>query len=69
MNVLQRAVADEALSGWMKLQEFLKLADEEQCWDLIQRERKGNKRSMFILRIYGRYNRLRADRERKELVA
>jgi hypothetical protein len=57
----------EHLDNWGKLNEFLKQATEEQCTELLKLEKKGKKRLQFKLRIYGRLNKMRTERERNEL--
>jgi hypothetical protein len=56
-----------ALSNWPALQEALKRLDETECWALLQEEKKGKRRLQFLLRIYGRANRLRCERERRDI--
>jgi hypothetical protein len=40
---------------------------EQQCWDLLTLEQSGKARIQFMLRIYGRANKLRTTRERMEI--
>ena len=56
-----------ALRNWGALNEALRKATEQQCQQLLAAERKGKRRLQFLLRIYGRYNRLRTIRERKAI--
>lgn len=58
---------DKALGSWLALNKFLRTAKETQCNILLEFERKGKRRINYMLRIYGRYNVLRSDRERREL--
>lgn len=53
---------------WKSLNEFLSAATEDQANALLQRERAGSRRLQFMIRCYGRYNKLRQERERKELI-
>lgn len=57
------------LENWSVLNENVQNLDEETLWKLLQRERKGEKRTQFLIRLYGRYNKLRTVRERKELLS
>lgn len=57
-----------ALATWPNLQASLSEASEEDCRKMLVMEREGKQRLQFLLRIYGRFNRLRAERERRELV-
>lgn len=41
--------------------------DEEQCWFLLEKEKAGQARMLFMQRLYGRASTLRAKREAKEL--
>ncbi len=53
---------------WAELVRRLEKADEATCWKLLEWEKAHGKRAMFLLRIYGKANKLRSDRERKELL-
>lgn len=53
---------------WAETVRLLKKADEKLCWKMLKEEREGANRPMFLLRIYGKANRLRTERERKELL-
>ena len=61
-------VDHQALKTWLDLNLFLLQADERACLDLLKTERAGRARCRFILRIHSRMNRMRAARERKELI-
>lgn len=56
------------LSSWVAMNEALKTLSEKDCWKLLENEKKGQKRAQFLLRIHGRANKLRAERERRELL-
>lgn len=56
------------LSSWVAMNEALKTLSEKDCWKLLESEKKGSKRAQFLLRIHGRANKLRAERERRELL-
>lgn len=58
----------DSLRTWAELLEGLKTANEKECWALLDKEKKGKRRIQFMLRIYGRANRMRTDREHKELM-
>jgi len=60
--------APEALKNFRNLNAALKDADEEVCVSLLNHERANGKRHEFLIRIYGRWNKLRAQRERLELI-
>ena len=53
---------------WRELNDKLRDADEPTCRALLRVEQAKSKRPRFILRIHSRLNRVRADRERMELV-
>jgi hypothetical protein len=59
---------DDALTTWELLNTALLHATEGECRDLINKEIKGRKRRMFLLRIYSRLNRIRAQRERADIL-
>ena len=59
----------EMLANWNTLCEsLLNCEDEKLLLETLAEEKKGQKRLQFMLRIYGRYNKLRGARERKDLM-
>lgn len=52
---------------WKKLNDLLRDADEAVCKKMLADEQAGEKRPTYIKRIHSRLNKVRADRERKEL--
>jgi len=59
----------QCLRTWATLNAHVKkLTESELSW-LLQLELAGEARTQFIIRIYGRFNRLRTIRERKELLS
>lgn len=62
---------EEALNTWISLNEKLQdtATTEEECWKLLKVERAGQRRLQFMLRIFGRANKLRTERERKAIAA
>jgi hypothetical protein len=65
---MEDAMGSPALANWGALQEALREVSEEECWRLLAEEKAGKNRVQFLLRIYGRANRLRTERERRELM-
>lgn len=57
------------LENWAALNASLMDLSEEQVETLLNEERSGQKRPAFLLRLYGRFNTLRTQRERRELLA
>ena len=57
----------ETLSTWNALNAAVMHASEAECLALLEAEKKGKARRMFLLRIHSRLNKIRADRERREL--
>lgn len=53
--------------SWLELNEWLKRATEAEVGHALKQEQKGKNRSQFVKRIHSRLNKMRADRERKEL--
>lgn len=58
----------DPLRNAVTLNEAVRQADEQTCRRLLEREQKDKRRPSFILRIHSRLNRLRAHREREELL-
>jgi hypothetical protein len=56
------------LDSWDALNKALKKIKEDPAWELLKEEQAGRKRPQFLLRIYGRANLLRSQRERKALM-
>jgi len=56
-----------ALATWKGLNDFLRGATESQAASLLRAELGGKNRAQFVTRIHSRLNRVRADRERREL--
>lgn len=63
----KKPIDNPALKSWIALNDVLRDAGEELCQDLLDEELTGRKRKQFIKRIHSRLNKVRADRERKEL--
>lgn len=63
----KRIISNPALKSWDALNEFLKTASEDDCIKLMAQEREYVRRASFIKRIHSRLNKVRADRERKEI--
>jgi hypothetical protein len=57
------------LATWVALNEALRTITETECWSLLKAEQTGKRRVQFLLRIYGRANRLRTERERSAMLA
>jgi hypothetical protein len=54
--------------SWPDLQTMVMKATEDGCLKMLEAEKSGKKRPQYLLRIHGRYNVLRAKRERKDLL-
>lgn len=61
-------IKEPVLRSWEALNDHLINADEARCKELLQLEINGRKRRQFLLRIHSRLNKVRADRERLELL-
>lgn len=59
----------DPLASWANLNEALREADEATTKGLLAREKKDKKRVQYLLRIHARFNKVRAARERAELLA
>lgn len=66
---MKKEIENPALQTWIGLNDELRDADEIRCQELLNEELSGRKRKQFIKRIHSRLNKVRADRERKELGA
>lgn len=64
----EAAEIEAALSNWTALNDALRTASEHRCALLLDRERLGKRRIQYLLRIHARFNKQRADRERRELM-
>lgn len=58
----------DLLKNWLTLNEKIHGCTEKDCAELLAREKRGQRRATFLLRIYGRFNTLRCVRERGELL-
>lgn len=56
------------LQNFRTLNAALKDATEAECENMLSHEKAHGKRAQFLVRIYGRLNKLRATRERLELL-
>jgi len=59
---------DEILATWIDLNEALTELGEDECAKLLEREKTTKRRKQILLRIHSRINKLRAARERLELI-
>lgn len=57
----------DPLQNWPSLIKVLSSKTEAECWALLEREKAGLRREMFLTRIFTRASRLRTRRELKEL--
>ena len=53
--------------SWLKLNQHVTKAQEDECELMLRLELRGKKRVQFLLRIHARLNKLRAHRERISL--
>jgi hypothetical protein len=58
---------EKILASQITLNEFISTCTEAQAAALLHAELHGRQRHSFIIRIYSRYNRMRAEREREWL--
>jgi len=56
------------LRSWADLNEAMQSCEEDFAKALLEREKRGKQRKQFMLRIHSRINKLRADREREEIL-
>lgn len=63
----KKDVGDLRLRSWNDLNACLTSADEKVCKELLLIETQGRNRNAFKKRIHSRLNKVRAERERKEI--
>lgn len=63
-----RASVKDALANWSACNEYLRDCSEQEAQKLLAAERSGKGRVQYLLRAHARMNRLRAQRERAELL-
>lgn len=68
MKTAKKSQSHGALRSWKDLNNAMRLADEAVCQRLIEQEKAGKNRSNFILRIHSRINKVRRERERREIL-
>lgn len=56
------------LDNWMELSAEVKTMKEDEAFCLLEAERASRCRPNVILRLHGRYNRMRGERERMEMM-
>lgn len=57
-----------ATYSWLELNEAAREMDEKQALTALEAEKRGYKRKQYMLRLFGRYNLLRTQRERGALI-
>lgn len=62
------SLTDPSDWSWNHLNDRLRTMREEAVAELLSRELSGKARRQYLLRIHSRQNKVRADRERAELV-
>lgn len=64
----KKPITNPMLRSWVELNEAVMDSENEvMLQKLLKEELNGRKRAKFVTRIHSRINKLRADRERKEL--
>lgn len=63
-----KSTGSPALDSWNGLNEILMDITEKECITLLKVEQKNLNRPTFVKRIHSRINRMRAERERAELM-
>ena len=65
---MKEEIKNPALKTWIALNDFVRTANEDQCQNLLVEEQNGRARKQFMRRIHCRLNKVRAERERAELL-
>jgi hypothetical protein len=60
---------EHAVDSWKGLNKAVKTLTERELEQLFKFEKERGKRYRYLLRIHGRLNKVRADREREEIDA
>lgn len=63
-----KAKQSPELDSWNGLNEAIMSSDIKMAERLLDEEKKGRKRKQFMLRLHSRINKLRADREREDII-
>lgn len=61
-------IKNPVLKSWDKLNDYLRDCTQTGAERLLDEEKKGRARAGFMKRIHSRINKVRAERERNELV-
>jgi hypothetical protein len=67
MTDLTKDQLDTALASWQTINKAISSFTEVDCKNALQREMVGNRREDIAIRIHQRYNKLRSERERREI--
>lgn len=59
---------DDALANWRSMATLANKLSEDDLRKFLERERAGQARPTFMLKIYGRFAKVRAERERREFL-
>lgn len=62
-------MSKDVLSNWTNLNKNINNLSEKECAEALQKEKKGERRLTFLLRLYGRFSVLRMKREREDLLS
>ena len=65
---MKKPITHDALRTWGLLNDAIRGADEGECRVLLAAEKRGRRRKQFLKRIHSRLNKVRAEREREELL-
>ena len=59
----------QLLNSWQILNKTIGKLTEEECAQLLELEKAGKRRAGFLMRLHGRFNVLRTQRERESLIS
>lgn len=59
----------EGLDDWRALHRVMHVATENDLWSMLAHEKAHKSRKHYLIRLYGRANKLRYEREFNELMA
>jgi len=65
---VSEASIQAALADWPTCNDFLRGATEGEAKAALEAEKKGKRRTQYLLRAHARFSKMRAQRERDELL-
>ncbi len=67
--MIRTEVVLAALESWQNLNERIKGMNEEELYSALNTEMSHDRRRQFVIRLHARHTKIKAKREREELLA